>query len=124
MNTTKALARIERDVFDAENFEQIDDQIGTVTGGHKTSSGESLPVKKTASCSLLKRKPDAIERNEAHGPFSSLLEKNGALSDCVVSASAPWFNQLAAPLLHRVRDIDVVEPFDVRIYQLLANFLR
>ena len=28
---------IERDIFDAKNFEQIDDQIGTVTCGHKTS---------------------------------------------------------------------------------------
>ena len=37
VNAAEARARIQRDVFDAQNFHQIDDQIGTVTCGHKTS---------------------------------------------------------------------------------------
>ena len=37
VNAAKARAGIERDIFDAKNFQQIDDQIGTVTCGHKTS---------------------------------------------------------------------------------------
>ena len=64
VNAAKARPGIERDVFDAENFQQIDDQIGTVACGHKTSSVASLPVKRTASCRLLKK----IQRRGAHGP--------------------------------------------------------
>ena len=37
VDAAKARTGVERDIFDAKNFEQIDDQVGTVTCGHKTS---------------------------------------------------------------------------------------
>jgi len=37
VNAAETRAWIERDIFDAEYFQQIDDQIGTVPCGHKTS---------------------------------------------------------------------------------------
>src|SRR5207244_4421388 len=38
VNAPEARTRIKRDVFNAEDFQQIDDEIRTVTRGHKTSN--------------------------------------------------------------------------------------
>ena len=44
VNAAKARTGIKCDVFDAENFQQIDDEIRSITRGHKTSNKNSTPL--------------------------------------------------------------------------------
>src|SRR5439155_23785658 len=43
VNTAKARTGIQSDIFDAQNFQQIDDEIRSITCGHKTSNKNSTP---------------------------------------------------------------------------------